>query len=248
MTKLALLALVLTACTTSSDDTTDLAEESVDSALTGQSEAAVLGQLTTGLTATTTTEAAAQIGANASFAPTGCATVTTSGLTTTVVLDHCTGTYGLVMVDGTIRVTITAATATSVSFTAQADALSVDGATLDLDANATYHSSGGSTSLSVTSHSTGSGPAGHALTHDATYTATIDASCASVDGNWETAGDENASLAIQVRRCSAGCPTGTVARERASGGAISITFDGSATAVWSSTRSRTGTVPLACTP
>lgn len=239
----------LVACTANDDSDVELVEESVDSAISGQSEAAIVATLVDGATAATTAEAATKIAANANLQPAGCATVTTSGATTTVALAGCSGVRGLVDVNGTITVTITAVTASSVSLTATSTDLQIDGATLDLAADATYSTSGGTSSLAVTSSSSGVGARGHAIVHTGAYTATWDANCATVDGSWATANETaRRSLDVSLSRCRATCPTGSVTRTRLDGSTIAITFDGTPTAMWSSSRRGAGTVSLGCTP
>jgi hypothetical protein len=239
----------LVACTATDDSDVELVEESVDSAISGQSEAAIVATLADGATATTTAAAAAKIAANANLQPAGCATVTTSGATTTVAIAGCSGARGLVNVTGTIAVTITAATASSVSLTATSSDLQINGASLDLAVDATYTASGASSSLAVTSSSSGVGARGHAIVHTGDYTATWDANCATVDGSWATANETaRRSLDVSVSRCRTTCPIGAVTRTRLDGSTIAITFDGTSTASWSSSRRGAGTVSLDCTP
>jgi hypothetical protein len=236
-------------CAAEPEAVTELAEESTDSALTGQSEAALLAALADGAAAATPAAAAARIGLRAGFTPAGCATRTTAGATTTVQLVGCTGPRGLVSIDGTATITVTAADPGSIALTAAATGLRINGATLDLALSATYSAAGGAGSLAVTSQSSGAGPRGYSVTHTGEYTATWDAACATVDGDWATSGELGVrALAVTVTRCRAGCPTGTVTRTRRDGSTVSVVLDGTATAAWSSTRRGAGTFPLPCTP
>lgn len=246
-----LLTLVsIIGCNRTSGTDTDLAEESTDSALTGQDEASVLATLVEGTQAATPTATAqaitSQLGSK--LQPAGCATATTSGATTTVQIAGCTGPRGLVQLDGTIVVTITAVTLTSISFTASSTDFQVGGGALDLALTGTYHDVAGTRSVTVSSMTTGTGPRGHEITHTGDYTASWDGACATVDGAWATAGEVGTrSLDVAMTRCTTGCPRGTVRRTGVAGRSLEITFDGSAVATWTSS-ARTGTIPLACTP
>lgn len=251
MSKLTALfaSIALLACASESSTETAAAEESIDSALTGQSEAAVIGALIEGTEAATATDAALLVAARANLSPASCATTTTSGTTTTVVLAGCTGTRGLLQVSGTIEVTITAVTASSVSFNATASDLQIDGATINLAVDATYRASNGTNSIDVSSSSSGVGPRGHAITHAGDYTASWDGNCASVDGSWATANEASRrSLEVSVERCLAACPTGSVTRTRLDNSTLEVTFDGSNLARFESSRRGSGTIALACTP
>ena len=240
---------MLVGCAATPDNDTELVEESVESAVSGQSEAAVIATLADGTAAATAPEAAAKFAGQANLQPAGCATVTTSGATTTIQLAGCSGGRGLVAVTGTITIQVTAVTPTSVSFTAASDELQINGATLDLALDATYRTSSGTTTIDVSSTSSGVGPRGHAISHAGDYVATWDATCATVDGSWSTATETaRRSLDVAVTRCRTGCPTGNVTRTRLDGSTLAITFDGTATASWTSSRRGTGSISLDCIP
>ena len=231
----------------------ELAEAAADSAGASQAEASLLTSLLdgapTGIAPATPESVATFLASRAAerYSPAGCATVTQAGLTVTVELAGCTGPRGLRQLDGTLTLTAAPAAGGAVSVTAQASDLGIGQATMDVDAVAIYRSSGGTASLDVTTHSTGLGPRGFDLAHDGAYSVTWDASCVSIDGAWSSQrGDATRSTTADVRRCLEQCPEGTVTRTTARGVTIALTFDGTATAQWTSSAGGSGSFPLTC--
>lgn len=248
-----LLLLTFTACADRATGETQTAAIAADSAMSGQGEAALAATLFDGagaaraLPATAADMAQWIANRGRSLTPAGCATSTQSGGTATIVFDHCTGSHGLVTIDGTVLAKITSVSASTVGFQITADQLQLGGAALDVAITGTYSSIGGTQSLAVTSTSTGTGALGNAVTHDGDYTATWDGTCATVDGTWSTSiGDRDRGLDVSLTRCTAACPRGQVTRTDARGKTISLSFDGTATASWSSSTGRSGELHLGC--
>lgn len=236
-------------------DDAALAEEASDSLETGEVEAALLIASTEAAGAATSAEEAAEAAAGAAgarFQPAGCATAEVQGTTVTYTLDDCAGPFGIARIDGTVQVSYSVA-ADGLHATLAGDGVSARGATLELDAEAVHAVSGGARTLRVTTAGAAVGPRGRSIERDGSYTARWDAegSCFSLDGAWSTrAGSRTWSTAVSgFERCAARCPAagGTVEHTGGlSGVTITIAFDGSDSATWSSSRGRSGTLDLAC--
>jgi hypothetical protein len=188
----------------------------------------------------------------AKFTPTGCATSTASGSTVTLVLAGCTGPYGLVSASGTVALDI-GASAGGYTAHATSTGLKFNKATADIDAMATFTSTGGTKMLTVTDSGSATGPRGNTLTRTGSYTATWGSGCLALDGTWTTTVDA-AKYTLDVSSysvCEGACP--------AAGGSVTwtgpartldITFDGSADASYSEAGPHggaEGTVALFCT-
>ena len=247
-----LLLLTASACADRATGDSATAETSADSAMSGQAEAALAVTLFDGAGAAralpaTAAEMAQYVATKArSLTPAGCATSTSTATSATVVFDHCTGSHGLVTIDGTLQAQITSVTPSSVAFRITADQLMVGGAALDVAITGTYGSTGGTQTLAVSSTTLGTGALGNAVTHDGDYTASWTATCATVDGTWSTSiGERDRGLAVSLTRCTAACPSGSVTRTVGTK-TISLTFDGSPTATWSASTGRSGQLSLGC--
>ncbi|HEX4453177.1 MAG TPA: hypothetical protein VH143_20035 [Kofleriaceae bacterium] len=200
--------------------------------------------------------AASTIAANLAAKWTGaCAVATASGANVTVTYNDCTGPYGLVHVTGELDLTISINAQGALAVHATANDLEVNAATLDFTADGTLSESGTMKTLSVTANGTGTGPRGNAIDHNGAYTVTWDptSACRSISGSWSTdltspvATAERANT-VDLMRCGAACPTGTMAHKFLGGSTLSVTFDGTATAAWSSSLNLSGTIALDCTP
>lgn len=224
----------------SSDDT------STESALMVASVDATQG-------ATSDDEAATMAAASAKtwYQPSTCATATAAANVVTYTLNNCTGPWGLVHVSGTVVVTYTKQ-ADGIHADANATGLSVNGATLNLNSQAVYSVSGTTKTLVVSTDGGGTGPRGNQISRHGSYTVSWDTStmCGTLDGDWST-GIGGATWSTTVsgyKQCKGSCPaSGTLAH---TGGlshvTITVTFDGSADAKWTSSRGRSGTVALLC--
>jgi hypothetical protein len=236
-------------------DGVDTAEGAVDSSESTEAEGNLMMSSVDGADATaaaplTSDQLAARIAANIGPRWTaGCAQVTQSGATVTVVYNDCTGPRGLIHVTGTLVLTFSVSSTGVISVHGTSDDMQVNRATLVIDANATYAVSGTMHTLTVATNGSGTGPRGNAIEHQGNYTISWDSTsqCGSIDGMWSTElGDLSRSNDVSLDRCAGGCPTGTVTHTFLRGASVTITFDGSATATWTSSNGGTGTVALAC--
>ena len=238
---------------------TDSAESAVDSSDSVSSEgdlvaANVDGASTTGLTALTSDQLALAIVANIHAKwPNACAQVTANGSDITVVYNDCSGPRGLVHVTGTLDLAISLSATGAVEIHATGTGVEVNNATLDIDADAIYTISGSTRSLAVTSKGTGTGPRGNEIDHEGNYTLTWDPSttCGSIAGHWQTDfTSANASAErsndISLSKCVGACPTGTLTHHYVLGASVTVTFDGTSTAKWTTSGGLSGSVALAC--
>jgi len=174
-------------------------------------------------------------------------TVTQGASTVTLAFAGCTGPRGLREIDGKLTVDVTSAGGGAVELTGTAEDLQIGGATLDVDATATYAATSSGASLAVATHSAGVGPLGRSIEHDGEYTVTWTASCVAVRGAWSTEiGEARRSTTAELTRCLDQCPTGSLSRDTFGGRTITLSFDGTETATWMTSRGRSGTVQLAC--
>jgi hypothetical protein len=254
-------SLLTAACLDRSDatdtdaETTETAEAAIDATDAASAEGNVMmatvggaeGALLVGVTAEV---AAARIAANVSarYQPAGCATVTRSGAAIRAVFDDCTGPRGLAHVSGELALAVAVSLDGAITLHGTSDALRVNGATLDVDATAVYTPSISGHELAVRTTSSGTGPRGRDVEHDGDYRITWDAAtlCHTIDGAWSTQiGDRTRSHEVRMARCAGECPTGTITRASLRGD-VTITFDGSPIATWTTSAGLSGTVELRC--
>ena len=258
------VSLVTGACVrSSSTDSVDSAGAAVDSQEAVSDEGDVMIATIDGAdagatptVAVTATQASATIAANVASRWTGnCAVATQSGADVTVTLTDCTGPRGLVHVTGELDLTIAIAPSGAITVHATATDLEVNGATLDFTADGTYTESGSMRQLVVTAEGSGTGARGNAIDHDGNYTLQWDTTdeCRSIDGEWSTELSTPVASAtrandVDISRCGASCPTGTLTHTYIGGATLTITYDGTATAAWATSGGLKGTVGLFCTP
>ncbi|MGK3975115.1 hypothetical protein WMF38_25825 [Sorangium sp. So ce118] len=236
-------------------DDAAIAEEASDSLDMGEVEAALLIASTDAAGAATRAEEAAEAAASAAgarFQPTGCATAEVQGTTVTYTLNGCAGPFGIARIDGTVQVSYSVA-ADGLHATLVGDGVSARGATLELAAEAVHAVSGSTKTLTITTAGAAVGPRGRSIEREGSYTARWDpeGSCFSLDGTWSThAGSRTWSTEVSgFERCAAQCPAAGGTVEHAgglSGVTVTIAFDGSDSAAWSSSRGRSGTLDLSC--
>lgn len=248
---LAVTTLSLGACR---DRDSDAAELTADASNASQAEASLLAATVDGAAASTVAPATAETAAAfiaarapARYSPSGCVTVTQTGLTVTLGFAQCTGPRGLRELDGTMSIVVSSGTGGAIVFDASAVDFQIGSATLDIDATATYTVNGGTSTLAVSTATTGIGPLGYEIAHTGDYTATWDASCVSIDGAWATErGEASRSTTASVMRCLDQCPRGTITRTTVARRVIELSFDGTSTARWSASDGRSGSFGLAC--
>ena len=257
MTTLGLLGATGCKGTNGGDLDTVAAAITVDSANVGSSEGALFSNLADGTE--TITQGDGPPGTAADVAlylqahvgdhvlPAGCATATTSGATTTITYANCTGPRGLVSVDGTIAITAAIGTGGAITFSATATDFTIGELAFDIDDSAVYTVANGTKSIAVTTSGTATGPLGGSIVRHGDYTVTYTDTCGTVDGAWSTViADAARSTTVDLQRCAGACASGTVTRDTFDGRVITITFDGSATANWTSSTGRSGSFALAC--
>ncbi|MCX5743823.1 MAG: hypothetical protein NT062_15130 [Proteobacteria bacterium] len=239
--------------------TSDTAEQSIDSQESVESEGNMLmgaldGADVQALTAATADQIAVRIAANieARWAPSTCVSATPSGANVHVVYTDCTGPRRLAHVTGEVDLAVTASL-TSIDVHATSASLQVNNADLAIDATAVYTRTGDERQVVVHSTGSGTGPRGNAIEHQGDYTITWNptTTCGTVAGHWQTdlsgaRGSAERSNDVDLERCAMGCPTGTIAHHFLNGAAMTITFDGTPTAQWSTSLGGSGSVTLQC--
>lgn len=194
--------------------------------------------------------AATRIGAR--LQPQGCVVATRNGNTVTYVVTNCTGPYGLVTLNGTIVAVYTPQAGGGVKAVVTSTGFKANAATFDLNATVLASETNGVKKAEVTAQSDGTGPRGGTFTRDGAYTATYDtvAQCVTLDGTWQTkAGLRQGSTVVAgYKRCKGSCPAagGTITHTNSRTSAVTLTYDGSATANWTTSAGRTGTLALRC--
>ena len=236
---------------------TGSATEALDSADVVQSEGAVFVASTDSLSMQMTGAQAATnaaVSAKTFWQPSGCVTASASGATVTYTLNDCTGPFGLVHVTGTVVIEYSLAL-DGIHAHATANDLMVNGATLDIDAQAVFSINNGTKRLAVTTSGNGTGPFGNAITRSGNYVLTWNAatSCLGLDGSWATTiGAHQWSTQVSAfSKCGAQCPAagGSISHHGGlSNVTITVDFDGSATADWSTSNGYSGTINLLCQP
>jgi hypothetical protein len=185
------------------------------------------------------------------WSPSGCATSTVNGADVTITFNDCTGPRGLLHVTGELD--LVASVGSNVVVTGTATNFEVNRATLDIDSTATYSSSGTTHSIAVATTGTGVGALGNAIDHQGNYTVTWDtaSTCGSIAGMWSTEISTTTRSAtrsndVNLMRCAGGCPTGTLVHTGLGGVTLTVTFDGTATASWTTSGGKSGTFGLQC--
>jgi hypothetical protein len=254
LTTIVLLGSSLVACMNRGGTDADSAESAIDSSDSVGSESDLMaatmdGAEVTGLLPATADQIAIRIAANvAGRWASGCATVTQSGANVTIVYNDCTGPRGLLHVSGELDVAITV-TDTAITAHGTSSDMQINRAHLVIDATATYTVTGTTKTLTVATNGSGTGPRGNEIEHQGNYTITWDlaSQCRTIAGEWRTdLGARERSNTVSLSRCDGGCPTGSVTHHFLAGASMTITFDGTATAAWSTSTGRSGTVALGC--
>ena len=183
------------------------------------------------------------------WSPAGCATASRSGATVTYTLAGCTGPWGLLDVTGSIAVTYEAI-GDAVRADATATGLEVNGATLDLAAEAIRSRIGALVEIAVTSHTEGVGAYGTTFTRDGDYVFGVEGTdCWALDGEWATTLGARAwtTTVADYGRCVASCPdAGATITFASAASSLTISFDGSDQASWTGSGGGGGAISLAC--
>lgn len=255
LTTIVLLGSSLVACMNRSGGiNADSAESAVDSSDSVGSESDLMvatmdGAEVTGLLPATADQIAVRIAANVALRwANGCAKVTQNAGSVVITYTDCTGPRGLLHVTGELDVAITVS-GTTITAHGTSNGMQINRADIVIDATATYTVTGTTKTLTVATNGSGTGPRGNEIEHQGNYTVTWDSAtqCRSIDGTWQTdLGVRERSNDVSLSRCDGGCPTGTVTHHFLAGASLTITFDGTATAAWSASNGKSGTVALSC--
>ena len=182
------------------------------------------------------------------YSPPGCVNAALSGSTTVVLnFNDCSGRHGLQKLTGTLVEAVSVDVA-GVHINATASGLNVGLTTMDIDSTSTISTSAGRRSMSVSTHGAGTGPLGNSIVRDGEYTVTWNSHCRTTDGSWAlTRGESTRSTTTHITRCAQQCPSGTITRTSSSR-KLTITFDGSSVATWSTSDGLSGSINLVCLP
>lgn len=233
------------------------AKRSVDSATIVQGESALLVSTIEGVgsgntrakSRPTAAQVAAYIAAHAEarYSPPTCVSTNINGSTVILNFNDCTGPRGLRQVTGELAEAVSV-DAAGVHVHASASQLQIGQSTMAIDSTIVYTISGGARSMSVMTNGAGTGPLGNSIARQGNYNVTWDASCVATNGSWATTRGENSrSTTAQLKRCEHQCPAGTVTHTYG-GRTITITFDGSAIAKWTTSNGKSGAINLICVP
>ncbi|MGE0546002.1 MAG: hypothetical protein AB7O24_25660 [Kofleriaceae bacterium] len=200
----------------------------------------------------TSEQIAVSIGANVAvrWNPSGCATVQRNGLQLSIVYNNCTGPRGLVNVTGQLDLEVSLSLDGAIVVHASSADLMVNGAQLAMDANAEYRLGIAEHTLTVMTHSSGTGPRGNAIEHNGDYMIAWEPAvqCAQIAGEWSTTVDERTrSHEVDLRRCLNQCPVGTIVQRFDADASLTVTFDGTDHASFMASTGATGTVAISCT-
>jgi hypothetical protein len=241
-----------------SNNDADDARQAVDSASVIEAEATLflltMEDITTRVkraqSRPTAEQVAAYIVAHASqnYSPAGCVNASLNGATTVVLnFNDCTGRRGLRQLTGTLVETVSVDSG-GIQIRAAASELAVGQTTMDIDSTSVWTNNAGTRSLSVTTSGSGTGALGNTFVRQGNYIVSWASDCVTTNGAWSLSSNEGTrSTTAQLTRCSHHCPSGTITRTHG-GRTITISFDGSALAEWSSSDGQSGTVNLVCTP
>jgi len=256
--RLASLVLAVTALAACSRGDLDSAEDADESATVTSAESALTVELSdeVGQPVSATSEALAQAAAArvpTRMTPSGCVTATPSGATVTYVLTNCTGPWGLVKVNGTLTAVYSRGMGGAVQVVITGNGIKANNATFDVNATVNATQAAGVKRAQVVSQSTGTGPRGATIERNGSYTVTWDAAteCLTLDGTWQTtvARRQASTVVTAFKKCAGACPAagGSIVYTGAFGNVVTVTYDGSATAQWtSSANNRSGAVKLLC--
>lgn len=218
-------------------------------------EASLVVASTNGLDPDVTGDQAATAAAQATtkvFGPASCVSVVVKGTAVSYTLANCTGPFHAGRITGKLDVVFSVG-ADGLHAQASATELHIGGATIDIASEGLYTKSGTESRLDVDTHGAGTGSRGNRLQRDGAYTFTWDGigGCAGLDGDIQTrVGLKTWSTTItSLRRCAGGCPEagGSIVHDaRPLGARVTITFDGTGTAAWQSSRGGRGSIDLAC--
>lgn len=234
----------------------DSAEDADESAVVTSSESALttelsdeVGQPMSATAADLATTASTRVASHVQ--PAGCLTTSVNGATVTYVFNDCTGPYGLVHVTGTVTAVYSRAAGGVVQVVLSGTGIKVNAAVIDLASTVKATQANGLKTADIVTDTSGTGPRGNSFTRNGTYTVTYDsaAECVTVAGTWTTKTGLRTSSTVVAgyQRCKGTCPAagGTITNTTGRT-VVTLTYDGSGTASWSTSGGRSGTVTLQC--
>lgn len=249
-----LAALTMFSC--GRGDDADSAEDADESAVVTSSESALTTELSDEVTQPMSASpsdlaTAASMRVSSHVQPAGCLTVTVNGATVTYVFNDCTGPYGMVHVTGTVTAVYSRGTGGGVQAVITGSGVKVNNAVVDLNATVNSTLVNGVRTANVVSNATGTGPRGGKLDRNGSYTITYDSTteCVTVNGTWTTKAALRTSETVVAgyQRCKGTCPAAGGSIVNTTGRAVvTLSYDGSAVANWSTAAGRSGTVNLRC--
>lgn len=183
------------------------------------------------------------------FMPAGCVTATREGAAVAYTFTNCTGPYGLVNLNGTLRATFSEVTLAGRTVTVTGE-IRAQGSTLRPEATARITEMGATRAAMVTLRGSATSPRGSTVTHGGSYMSTWDGTCLGLSGRVTStagAGSVTADLG-SYRRCRGGCPEagGRVTLTSGRGASIQLGYVGGAMATLTGSRGRTTTLTLPC--
>lgn len=191
------------------------------------------------------------------FSPIGCVHPTVLGNAVSYELVDCWGPFKSATMSGSLDVVYTS-DAGGLHASLFADELSIGKArrvTLAIDSDGSYSidADGVTRRFVVSTHGSGTGSRGNHIERDGSYTLTWNPTtrCATLDGHFETvAGTRSFETTVTgLSRCAGQCPGagGEIVHEVGEEGrGLTISFDGTSEASWTSTDGASGTIDLFC--
>jgi hypothetical protein len=194
--------------------------------------------------------ASAVAGATGKYFQNGCATASVSGNVVTFVLDNCTGPIGLVAASGTVIATLSVRSR-AVDVQLSGSNITANGATMNLATSGTLTTSSGQNTLTANTQTTGTGPNGNSASRSGMYSMvwTPGGGCATINGTLTSTGSILNVSSTQITNyvaCANRCPQSGTSVSSFSGGTVTLTFNGSSTALCNASDGTSANLPLQC--
>jgi hypothetical protein len=183
--------------------------------------------------------------------PNSCATASASGNVVTFHLTNCSGPLGLLASSGTITATLNVV-GNAIQVQLAGSNITANGATINLSSSGTLTAANGQKTLQASSHSSGTGPYGNAVSHAGTYTVVWPTGdgCATINAALSGVGTGSFSgTTTQVTNyvvCTGKCPQSGTAISSFNGGTVTLTFNGSSNAQCNASDGTSASVALHC--
>jgi hypothetical protein len=225
---------------------------SVDAAV---QESGLIAAIATKLMATSNTGMAAATDAATItdlFMLQGCATAQTTLNSVSYTFNGCTGPYGLLKLNGTLKATFTPMLGGKMKIDLQASAFKISSVSVDVAASAVVTTGVTQDSATVTSSSSAVNARGETATHSGSYTAGWDANCLTLNGTFtSTFGTASwATVISNFRQCRNMCPDagGSVTVTSQKGGSVTVHYSngGSAEVTTTTAGGTSGMILLSC--